>query len=117
LSGIAAAPVSGPVVFAPGALPGPEQPLWEGRPSLALLFGKLVRVIIRCLVVFTIGYFAVTIGLPALASMSPEMRSLVEQNANALQLGIAVLLALAVLPSVVALPLAIARIKNTHYKV
>jgi len=117
LSGIAAAAVPGSVVFASGGVPSSEQTLWEGRPSVALLFGKLVGVIIRCLVLFTIGYFLITIGLPTLASLSAEMRSLVEQNRNAIELGIVVFLSITVLPSVVALPQALARIKNTHYKV
>src|SRR5436190_15854336 len=117
LSGIAAAAVPGSVVFASGGVPSSEQTLWEGRPSVALLFGKLVGVIIRCLVLFTIGYFLITIGLPTLASLSAEVRSLVEQNRNAIELGIVVLLSITVLPSVVALPQALARIKNTHYKV
>jgi membrane protein YdbS with pleckstrin-like domain len=117
LTGIAAAAVPGSVVFASGGVPSSEQILWEGRPSVALLFGKLVGVIIRCLVLFTIGYFLITIGLPTLASLSAEMRSLVEQNRNAIELGIVVLLSITVLPSVVALPQALARIKNTHYKV
>jgi membrane protein YdbS with pleckstrin-like domain len=117
LSGIAAAAVPGSVVFASGGVPSSEQTLWEGRPSVALLFGKLVGVIIRCLVLFTIGYFLITIGLPTLASLSAEMRSLVEQNRNAIELGIVVFLSITVLPSLVALPQALARIKNTHYKV
>jgi uncharacterized membrane protein YdbT with pleckstrin-like domain len=69
------------------------------------------------LVIFAIGYFLITIGLPTLASLSAEMRSLVEQNRNAIELGIVVFLSITVLPSLVALPQALARIKNTHYKV
>jgi uncharacterized membrane protein YdbT with pleckstrin-like domain len=104
------------VVFASGGAPTPEQTLWEGRPSVALLFGKLVGVILRCLIVLAIGYIAFTIGLPALASLSSETRAFVEQNTNAIQLGIIVVLAILVLRSVVALPPAFARIKNTSYK-
>jgi uncharacterized membrane protein YdbT with pleckstrin-like domain len=40
-----------------------------------------------------------------------------DQNANAIDLAIAVVLAVAVLPSVAALVAAIARVRNTHYKV
>jgi len=105
------------VLFAPTGAPGPEEQLWEGRPSIALLYGKILRLIIRCVVFFVIGYFAITIGLPTLASISPELRSLIESNANALELGIIVVMAVAVLPSAIGLPSAIARIRNTRYRV
>jgi uncharacterized membrane protein YdbT with pleckstrin-like domain len=49
--------------------------------------------------------------------LSSELRSLTEQNANAIQLGIPVLLALIVLPSVIELLRAIAIVKNTYYRV
>jgi membrane protein YdbS with pleckstrin-like domain len=118
LSGVhGAGAVSGPVFFAAGGAPGPEQPLWEGGPSLALLYGKLLSLVIRCIILFTIGYLAITMGLPALASMSSQMRSFIEENANAIQLGIVIALVIAVLPSVVALALAATRLRNTHYRV
>jgi uncharacterized membrane protein YdbT with pleckstrin-like domain len=117
LSGIAGAAAPASVVFPTGGVPSSEQILWEGRPSIALLFGKLVGIIIRCVVLITIGYFFITIGLPTIASLSSDLRALVEQNRNAIELGIVVLLSTAVLPSLLALPSAVARIKNTHYKV
>jgi membrane protein YdbS with pleckstrin-like domain len=117
LSGFAAAAVPGSAFFAPPGVAGPEQPLWEGRPSIALLYGKILWVILKCIVLFLIGYFAVTIALPSLSSLSPELRSFIEQNANAIQLGIIVLLGLIVLPSVIGLLRALALIKNTYYRV
>ncbi len=117
LSGIAAAPAPGPVVFAPKVAPGPEQPLWEGRPSAAVLYGQVLLFILRCFVLFLIGYFAITIGLPSLASLSSAIQSFVEQNANVLQLAIAAILVLVLLPSAMLLLQAFARIKNTHYRV
>jgi membrane protein YdbS with pleckstrin-like domain len=119
LSGIAAAAAGspGPMVFAPGAAAGPEQTLWEGRPALALVYGKILGVVIRFVVFITIGYLAYTMGLPALASLSTGAKSFVEQNEGYFELGIAVVLLLLILPSVFGLGSAIARIRNTHYKV
>jgi membrane protein YdbS with pleckstrin-like domain len=99
------------------AASAPEQSLWEGAPSIALLYGKLLRLIIRCLVLGTIGYFAIFNGLPILASLSSDMRSFTGENANALKLGITAFLILAVIPPVVSLLIAAGRIKNTHYRV
>jgi uncharacterized membrane protein YdbT with pleckstrin-like domain len=45
------------------------------------------------------------------------MRALVEQNRNAIELAIVVCLSIIALPSVVAMAQALARIKNTRYKV
>jgi membrane protein YdbS with pleckstrin-like domain len=117
LSGSAAAPASGSPFFASSAPPGPEQVLWEGGPSIALVYGKLLRVIIRVVIVIAIGYLAFAFGLPALGSVSSDLNSFIEQNSSAIYVGIVVVLALAVLPSVIALLQAIARIKNTHYRV
>jgi uncharacterized membrane protein YdbT with pleckstrin-like domain len=101
----------------PGTPPGPEQVLWEGGPSIALVYGKLLRVVIRFIIVVIIGYFAFTMGLPALASVSSDLNSFIEQNATLISLGIVIVLALVVVPSIVALLRAIARIKNTRYRV
>src|SRR4051812_36519192 len=116
LSGAAAGTTPGSPLFS-SAAPGPEQVLWEGGPSIALVYGRIARVIIRCIILFVIGYLAITVGLPALASISAEASSFIEQNANAIDLGIVAILALAVIPSVVGLLQALAQIKNTHYKV
>jgi membrane protein YdbS with pleckstrin-like domain len=113
----AAAPTAGPGFFVPGGAPGPEETLWEGRPSIALLYGKLVRLFIRLIIVSVIGYFALTTGLSALASLSSAAASFVEQNNTVLVLGIIVVLALLLLPAVTGLLQAWARIKNTHYRV
>src|SRR5437762_5869848 len=83
------------IVFAPGAaLQGPEQTLWEGGPSVALVYGKVLRLVIRFVVLFVIGYVAITSGLPALSSISSEIRRPIEENANALEWGIVALLAI-----------------------
>jgi len=113
----AAAPTAGPGIFVPGGAPGPEETLWEGRPSIALLYGKLVRLFIRLIIVIVIGYFALTSGLSVLGSLSSAAASFVEQNNTVLVLGILVVLALLLLPAVMGLLQAWARIKNTHYRV
>ena len=57
LSGVAAAgPVAGSPLFS-SAAPGPEQVLWEGGPSIALVYGKIARVVIRCVILFVIAIF------------------------------------------------------------
>jgi membrane protein YdbS with pleckstrin-like domain len=117
LTGSAAAPTAGPGIFVPGGTPGPEKTLWEGRPSIALLYGKLVRLFIRLIIVIVIGYFALTSGLSGLASLSSAASSFVEQNNTVLVLGILLVLALLLLPAVMGLLQAWARIKNTHYRI
>jgi len=111
------APGAGAPFFAPSGAPGPEQTLWEGRPSVALVYGKLVRLIIRFIIVAVIGYLALTTGIQTLASVSSQASSFVEQNSTILELGILVVLALLLLPSLYGFAQALARIKNTHYKV
>jgi membrane protein YdbS with pleckstrin-like domain len=117
LSGTAAPPVAGTPFFMPGTPPGPEQVLWEGGPSIALVYGQILRVVIRFIIVVIIGYLAFTMGLPALASTSSDLNSFIEQNGTLIDLGIVIVLALLVLPAVIALLRAIARIKNTRYRV
>jgi uncharacterized membrane protein YdbT with pleckstrin-like domain len=99
------------------ATPTPEQSLWEGSPSIALLYGKLLRLIIRFLVLFAIGYFAIVKGLPALASSSSNMGSFVAEHADKLNLGIIGLLTLALIPAVFELLMAAARNRTTRYRV
>lgn len=113
-----AAAANAPAAFVfPGGSPGSEETLWEGSPSMALVYGKVLRLAIRIIIVFVVGYFAITIGLPNLESISPQARSVIEQNATFLYLGIVVVLALAVLPSLTGLLQAVARTRNTHYRV
>jgi uncharacterized membrane protein YdbT with pleckstrin-like domain len=84
---------------------------------MALVYGKIVKLAIRLIIVFVVGYYAISAGLPALASISSQARGVVEQNSTYLELGIVVVLALIVLPSLFGLLQAIARIRNTHYRV
>jgi len=120
LSRGAAAPSvdSGGIVFAPAATPpGPEQSLWEGGPSLALVYGKVLRLVIWVVVLYTIGYVVISFGLPAVASISADIRASIEENADMVKWAIVALLGIAAVPSMIALPLAVARLKSTHYKV
>jgi len=115
-----AVPSGGPggVVFpAASSPPVAEQPLWEGRPSAALVYGKVLRLIIRAVVLFAIGYFVINVGLPAVASISADVRLSVEENAEAIKWITIALLGIALVPPVIALPLAVARLKSTQYKV
>jgi membrane protein YdbS with pleckstrin-like domain len=112
----AASPVGS--VFAPAAGPSvPEQSLWEGRPSVALVYGKVLRLIIRAVVVSIIGYLVITAGLPAVASIFADIRTLIEGNAETVKWAIIAVLVLAMVPSLIALPVAVARLKSTQYKV
>jgi membrane protein YdbS with pleckstrin-like domain len=117
LSGTAAPQGAGSPLFVPGAPVGPEQVLWEGGPSIALVYGKIVRLIFRLIIVIIVGYLAFAMGLPALASVSSDLNSFIEQNGALINLGIVLVLVVAVIPSVVALLRASARIKNTRYRV
>jgi uncharacterized membrane protein YdbT with pleckstrin-like domain len=91
--------------------------LWEGRPSVAVLYGKILRLFIRLVIVIVIGYLAITMGLPALASISAADRSFVDQNTTNVELGIALVGIIVLLPTIFALLSAAARIRNTSYKV
>jgi uncharacterized membrane protein YdbT with pleckstrin-like domain len=101
----------------PGAPAGPEQVLWEGGPSVALVYRQVLRVVIRFIIVVVVGYLAFAMGLPALANVSSDLNSFIQQNGTLIDLGIVIVLALLVLPAVIALLRAIARIKNTRYRV
>jgi membrane protein YdbS with pleckstrin-like domain len=117
-SGAAAAPGSAGVVFAPGATaPGPEQTLWEGRPSLALAYGKILGLILRAIVLIVAGYLIIQLGLPALQGISTDIRTMIEPKATMISWVIAAVLLIAMVPPTAALFGAIAQIKNTHYKV
>jgi membrane protein YdbS with pleckstrin-like domain len=117
LSGTAPAPVPGSPFFASSAPPGPEQVLWEGGPSVALVYGQILRVVVLFIVAVIIGYLVFTMGLPALANVSSDLNSFIEQNGTVIDVVLVIVLALLVVPSVVALLRAIARIKNTRYRV
>jgi membrane protein YdbS with pleckstrin-like domain len=118
LSGTAAPPAAGAPFFMQGSTPpGPEQVLWEGGPSVALVYGQILRVVIRFIIVVIIGYLAFSMGLPALGNVSSDLNSFIEQNGTLIDIGIVIVLALLVLPSVIAMLRAIARIKNTRYRV
>jgi membrane protein YdbS with pleckstrin-like domain len=117
LSASGAPPTSPAAYFVPGGTAGPEETLWEGTPSIALVYGKIVKLAIRLIIVIVVGYYAISAGLPALASISSQASGVVEQNQTYLVLGIVVALALVVLPSLFGLLQAIARIRNTHYRV
>jgi|SRR5262245_52092962 len=116
----AAVPSGGPGGIAFAAAPSPlvaEQPLWEGRPSAALVYGKVLRLIIRAVVLSAVGYFIINVALPAAASISANVRPFVEENAETVKWITIALLGIAMVPPLIALPLAVARIKSTHYKV
>jgi uncharacterized membrane protein YdbT with pleckstrin-like domain len=117
LTGIGANPGASHLFVAPSTAPGPEQTLWEGRPSAALLYGKILRLFLRLVIVVVIGYLAVTMGLPAVASVSASTRSFIEQNTTTIELSIVVAGIVVLLPSIFALLGAAARIRNTSYKV
>src|SRR5262249_8752775 len=119
LSGGSAAPGSAPgVVFPQSAAPaGPEQTLWEGRPSLALAYRKILGLVLRGILLMVAGYFIIWWGLPALQGISSDIRTLIESKATLISWVIVALLFVAIVPSIAALVSAIAQIKNTHYKV
>ena len=120
LSGGAVESSAGPggsgIVFAPAGTPVAEQTLWEGGPSVALVYGKVLRLVIGAVFLFAIGYFVITTGLPAAMSIS-AIQPLVAENADTIQWAIVAILVLALVPAVIELLTAIARIKSTHYKV
>ena len=107
ISGAAAAP----------AVPAAEQTLWEGSPAIALLYGKLLRLIVRFLVLVVIGYFAIVKGVPFLASSQSRLGTFVVEHASRIEMGIMAVLTLAFLPAVVALLVAGARNRSTRYRV
>ena len=117
-----AAPISsggsGGIVFPTAAAAQvAEQTLWEGGPSTALVYGKVLRLIVRAVVLLAIGYFVLNVGLPAAASVSGEAQSLIEENDGTIRWITIGLLAIGLVPPLVALPLAVAKLKSTHYKV
>ena len=116
LPGIGANP-AGPLFVAPSSTAGPEQTLWEGRPSVAVLYGNILRLFIRLVVIIVIGYLVMTMGLPAISSISAANRSFVEQNTTNIDLGIALVGIIVLLPSIFGLLGAAARRRNTSYKV
>ena len=112
-----AAPWPGVVSGGAAAVPAPEQSLWQGSPSIALLYGQILRLVIRLLILVVIGYLVIAKGLPALASSSSDVGSFVAAHGRDLTLAISGLLALALIPSVFTLLMAAARNKTTHYRV
>src|SRR5262245_41105589 len=74
-----AAPAAG-FAFTPSAARPPEKTLWEGTPSLALVYGKILGIIARAIVVYLAAFLIVDYALPALASTSSDMKSLINTN-------------------------------------
>jgi membrane protein YdbS with pleckstrin-like domain len=117
LSAAAASPAAvGGIVF-PTTPPASEQVLWEGGPSIALVYGKVARLIIHAVVLIVLGYILVTIVLPAVGSEFSDIRSMIEENGTTIDWIIAGLIVIALVPAVFALTSALARIKNTQYRV
>jgi len=112
----AAAPAAG-FVIAPGASPVPEKTLWEGSPSMALVYGKILGIVVRAIILYTIAYLLAVYALPTMSTMSPDLKSLIDKNESTVDwviIGIATIL---LIPSLAALLSAVARLRNTHYKV
>jgi membrane protein YdbS with pleckstrin-like domain len=112
---VGAGPISG--IGASAVTPGPEQPLWQGSPSIALLYGKVVRLVFSLLILVVIGYLAIAKALPALASTSSDLGTFVSVHTDQLKLGIIGFLVLAFIPPVFALVMAAARNRTTRYRV
>lgn len=114
----AAAVSAAGVTFAPGGKPvGPEQTLWEGRPSMTLVYGKILRVILHAIVLYGIAYGLIEYAIPALQTSSADVQATIGKNESTLDWAIFGVLTILLLPSVFALVSAILRLKNTHYKV
>lgn len=106
------------VVFAPGAAPSaPEQTLWEGSPSLALAYGKILGIILKAIILIVAGYLIIGFGLPAIIGLSPDIRALIESKGTMISWVIVALLFIVMVPSAAALITSIAQIRNTYYKV
>jgi membrane protein YdbS with pleckstrin-like domain len=117
LSAAAAQPsAAGGIVFPTGP-PPLEQVLWEGGPSVALVYGKLFGLIVRGIILIVLGYILLAIVLPAVGSEFSDARSVIEENSTTIDWIIVGLIVVALVPAVIALTSALARIKNTHYKV
>jgi membrane protein YdbS with pleckstrin-like domain len=118
LPGATASTGSPGVAFAPRATtPGPEQTLWEGRPSLALAYGKILSLIAKAIVLILVGYLIIQFGLPALQRISTDIRTMIEPKATMISWVTAAVLLIAMVPPTAALFGLIAQVKNTHYKV
>src|SRR5215467_9617716 len=67
----AAAPAAGFVV-APAAAQVPEKTLWEGGPALALVYGKIVGIVVRAIILYVVAYLLVVYALPAVSTTSAD---------------------------------------------
>jgi membrane protein YdbS with pleckstrin-like domain len=114
--GTSAGPGGTGIPFAPSGTPIAEQTLWEGGPSIALAYGKVLRLVVRAAFLFAIGYFVRTTGLPAAASIA-SIRSVVAGNADAIRWTVVAIVVVALVPPAIGLLTAVATIKSTHYKV
>jgi membrane protein YdbS with pleckstrin-like domain len=106
------------VTFAPGGTPaGPEQTLWEGSPSIALVYGKILGIIFRAVILYGVWYVLMGYAIPAIQTSTPEVQTFIEKNGSTVNWAISGILIILFLPSVIALISAILALKNTHYKV
>src|SRR5204862_331961 len=89
-------------VLSPPTTPPPaEQQIWEGSPSVALVYGQGLRLLLRAVGLFIIGYLVINVGLPAVGSISADAGSAIEQNASVIDWIIIGVLALTLLPPLV----------------
>jgi hypothetical protein len=112
----ATAPAAG-FVIAPGAAPVPEKTLWEGGPALALVYGKIVSIVVRAIILYTIAYLLIVYALPAISSTSADLNSVIERNESTADWAIFGIFTILLIPPLAALISAIAKLRNTHYKV
>ena len=111
------APGSG-FVFAQGAAAAvPEKTLWEGSPSLALVYGKILGIVLWAIILYVIAYLLVDYALPAISTLSPDVKSLIEQNGSTAAWLIYGIFTILLIPPIASLVSVIAKLRNTHYKV
>jgi membrane protein YdbS with pleckstrin-like domain len=103
--------------FAPITAPSAEQTLWEGGPSMALVYGKILQIVVRAIILYTVGYLLVVYALPAIAAASADFQSLIDAKQTALDWVIFGILTIMLIPPLVALSASMARLRTTHYKV
>jgi uncharacterized membrane protein YdbT with pleckstrin-like domain len=109
ISRAAPSPLSAP----PSGPSGPEQTVWTGTPSAALLVGHMIPAILGFVILPVLAYLAYSSLMNS--QHSPGLRSFVGANRAVIGYALVLVVALAFLPSLFRLAATIARVKSIRY--
>jgi hypothetical protein len=93
-----------------------EQDVWQGHPSFLLILGRILGFAVWALLLSGLGYVFVTQLVPLAVQMHPPLRPTVVTHETRIENAVLTVVGLWLALKLMALLLAAARVKATHYR-